>query len=184
VAYRDQDTAVVDVSEHPPSPATSDCLVVIYTSDREMIGRRFLLASGPVRIGRLLDNEIAVDDDAISRRHARIERSGDDWFVVDVGSRNGTLINDRALAGQRTLKRDDRIKVGSTILKYLSGTDIESSYLEEIYQLGIVDHLTGVHNRRCLDEALLREFSRARPHGRALSFFINVIQPKNCKKHI
>jgi diguanylate cyclase (GGDEF)-like protein len=120
----------------------------------------------------LLDNEIAVNDDAVSRRHARIERGSDGWFVVDVGSRNGTLLNDRALAGQRTLKRDDRIKVGSTILKYLSGTDIESSYLEEIYQLGIVDHMTGVHNRRYLDEAILREFSRALRHGRALALLM------------
>jgi two-component system cell cycle response regulator len=172
VAHHEEDTAVVDVSESPPNRQTSDCLVVIYDRDKNALGKRFVLKSGPLRIGRLLDNEVVLDDDAVSRRHARIEYGADGWFVADVGSRNGTLLNSRQLAGQATLRRDDRIKIGSTIFKYLSGDDVEAAYLEEIYQLGVIDHLTGVNNRRNFDDACAREFSRARRHDRALSLLM------------
>lgn len=169
MARDDQDTAVADVSKHPVNPATSDCLVVIYADDKAVMGRRYLLNSGVLRIGRMPDNEIALGDEAVSRRHARIERGREGWLLMDVGSRNGTLLNERELSGQATLQRDDRIRIGSTIFKYLSGVDVESLFHEEIYQLSIVDHLTGLNNRRFFDDALEREFSRARRYRRALT---------------
>jgi diguanylate cyclase (GGDEF)-like protein len=172
LARDDQDTAVVDVTKSPANPAASDCLVVIYAEDKSVMGRRYLLNSGVLRIGRLPDNEIGLNDDAISRRHARIERGSDGWLLMDVGSRNGTLLNERELVGQRKLQRDDRIRVGSTIFKFLSGVDVESLFHEEIYQLSILDHLTGLHNRRFFDDSLQREFSRARRYRRALSLLM------------
>ncbi len=172
MAHHDEDTAVVDVSENPPNRQTNDCLVVIYDRDRSALGRRFVLKTGPLRIGRLLDNDIVLDDEAVSRRHARVECGGEGWFVVDAGSRNGTLLNGRPLIGQATLQRDDRIKIGCTIFKYLNGADVEAAYLEEIYQLGVVDHLTGLNNRRHFDDTCAREFSRARRHERALSLLM------------
>lgn len=169
MARDDQDTAVADVTKTPVNPATSDCLVVIYAEDRGVMGRRYLLNSGVARIGRMPDNEIALGDEAVSRRHARIERGGDGWLLMDVGSRNGTLLNEAELLGRAKLRRDDRIRIGSTIFKYLSGVDVESLFHEEIYQLSIVDHLTGLHNRRFFDDSLEREFSRARRYRRALT---------------
>jgi two-component system cell cycle response regulator len=172
LARDDQDTAVADVSKTPANPAASDCLVVIYAEDKGVMGRRFLLDSGVLRIGRMPDNELALCDDAVSRRHARIERGSDGWLLMDVGSRNGTLLNDRELVGQAKLRRDDRIRVGSTIFKFLSGEDVESLFHEEIYQLSIVDHLTGLHNRRFFDDSLEREFSRARRYRRSFSMLM------------
>jgi diguanylate cyclase (GGDEF)-like protein len=168
----EQETVVTDVTKRPPKPASSDCLVVIYAKDKTMQGTRFLLEAGPLRIGRMPDNEIVLDDDGVSRRHARIERRGDAWFVMDVGSRNGTLLNERELEGEAKLANGDRIKVASTIFKYLSGADAESAYFEEIFQLSITDNLTQVHNRKHFDEMLDREFSRARRHGRPLSLLV------------
>jgi diguanylate cyclase (GGDEF)-like protein len=144
-------------------------LVVIYAEDKAVMGRRYVLNGGVLRIGRMPDNEVALDDEAVSRRHARIERGSDGWLLMDVGSRNGTLLNERELAGQATLQRDDRIRIGSTIFKFLSGEDVESLFHEEIYQLSIVDHLTGLHNRRSFDDLLEKEFSRARRYRRAFS---------------
>lgn len=168
----DQDTAVAAVSKVPANPAASDCLVAIYADDKGVMGRRYLLNSGVLRIGRMPDNEIALGDEAVSRRHARIERGSDGWLLMDVGSRNGTLLNERELVGQAKLRRDDRIRIGSTIFKYLSGVDVESLFHEEIYQLSIIDHLTGLHNRRFFDDSLEREFSRARRYRRALSLLM------------
>jgi two-component system, cell cycle response regulator len=172
VAGGEQETVVTDVTRRPPKPATSDCLVVIYAKDKSIQGRRFLLESGPLRVGRMPDNEIVLDDDGVSRRHARIEPRGEPWFVMDVGSRNGTLLNERELDGEARLVNGDRIKIGSTIFKYLSGADAESAYFEEIFQLSITDNLTQVHNRKHFDEAFEREFSRARRHQRPLSVLV------------
>ena len=72
----------------------------------------------------------------------------------------------------RQLRRGDQIKIGDTILKFLSGADLESQYHETIYRMTIMDGLTGIHNKRYLVEQLDRELSRATRHGRPLSMVI------------
>jgi diguanylate cyclase (GGDEF)-like protein len=64
------------------------------------------------------------------------------------------------------------VKLGPTIFKYLTGTDVESQYHEEIYRMTIIDGLTQVHNKRHLYESLEREILRARRHARELSFLM------------
>ena len=68
-----------------------------------------------------------------------------------------------------TLKNGDRVKVGPTIFKFLSGADVEAQYHEEIYRLTIMDGLTQIYNARYLYEALEREIIRGRRHERDLS---------------
>ena len=56
-------------------------------------GARFALETSPLYIGRAPDNGIVVNDPATSRRHARFEHRGQDFLVVDLGSANGTLVD-------------------------------------------------------------------------------------------
>jgi pSer/pThr/pTyr-binding forkhead associated (FHA) protein len=56
-------------------------------------GARFAVEASPIYIGRAPDNGIVVNDPATSRRHARFERRGRDFLVVDLGSSNGTLVD-------------------------------------------------------------------------------------------
>ena len=165
----DETTIITDITQGVPETDTEDCLVVIYAHHDAAKGRRLLLKAGPVRIGRLPDNTLVLDDDSVSRRHARIESRGQGWYLMDVGSRNGTLINGRPLDGHARLGNGDRITVGKNIIKYLSGDDAETAYLEEIYQLSLTDPLTQLANRRHFDDTLGNEVSRARRHGRPLS---------------
>jgi diguanylate cyclase (GGDEF)-like protein len=150
----------------------SDCLVVIYTKEPTLLGKRFVLEHNPTRIGRGADNHIILDGDSVSRRHAHLEQRGENWVVVDDGSTNGTYINDDPIGRQVLLANGDRVKVGPTIFKFLSGTDVESQYHEEIYRMTIIDGLTQVHNKRHLYESLEREMLRARRHARELSFLM------------
>ena len=86
-----------------------------------------------VTIGRALDNLIALEDDSnISRYHAEIDLRIDDFWVVDLGSRNGTTVNDQPIELERQLKDGDLICVGgSTMIEFhLSETPFEAS--EEI----------------------------------------------------
>jgi diguanylate cyclase (GGDEF)-like protein len=141
---------------------------VIYTTEPGLLGKRFVLDRSPIRVGRGADNQIVLEGDSVSRRHANFEQSGDQWLVVDNNSTNGTYVNEDQIRGRKLLNNGDRIKVGPTILKFLSGADAEARYHEEIYRMTIVDGLTQVHNKRYLQEALEREVMRARRHQREL----------------
>ena len=148
---------------------SNDCLVVIYTKETGLLGKRFVLDAGVLRVGRGADNQLVLEGDSVSRRHAHFERRGNGWWVVDDGSTNGTYVNEEQIEREVLLRNADRIKVGPTILKFLSGADAEAKYHEEIYRMTIVDGLTQIHNKRYFQEALDRELLRARRHARELS---------------
>ena len=147
----------------------TDCLVVIYTKEPTLLGKRFVLDDSPTRVGRGTDNHIVLDSDSVSRRHAHFEARAKAWIVSDDGSTNGTYCNDEQVLREVVLRNGDRVKVGSTIFKFLSGADVEAQYHEEIYRLTIIDGLTQVHNKRYLYEALERELIRGRRHSRNLA---------------
>lgn len=147
----------------------TDCLVVIYTKEPTLLGKRFVLDESPTRVGRGTDNTIVLDSDSVSRRHAHFEARGKGWIVADDGSTNGTYCNDEQVLRDLVLRNGDRVKIGSTIFKFLSGADVEAQYHEEIYRLTIIDGLTQVHNKRYLYEALERELIRGRRHNRHLA---------------
>lgn len=168
----DQDTAVTSVEKPVALSEQRDCLLVIYHRDKEHQGKRLELVNPTARIGRELDNDLVLLDEGVSRRHARIERSRDAWLLMDVGSRNGTLLNGAQLSGVKRLKNGDVIKMGSAIVKFLSGSDVESSMWEEMFQLAVTDTLTQLANRRRFDEELSTECGRVRRHGRDLSLIM------------
>ena len=77
-------------------------------------------------------------------------------------------MNDEEIREQR-LRDGDQMRVGRSILKFMTGENIEMHYHEEIYRLMTVDGLTQVYNRRYFNEALDREYNRAQRYPRALS---------------
>jgi diguanylate cyclase (GGDEF)-like protein len=176
VTESEEKTRVVTVVQKPPvandGPRGGDCLVVIYTKEPTLLGKRFVLEVSPMRIGRGQENHIVLEGDSVSRRHAHIEQRGNVWWAVDDGSTNGTYVNDEQIAREMGLANGDRIKVGPTIFKYLSGQDVEAQYHEEIYKMTIIDGLTQAHVKRYLLEALEKEIIRARRHARDLSFMM------------
>ena len=170
VPVQDSDikTRVTPLEDLRPAKAGSDCLVVIYSNDQRQFGKRYLLGDDPLTIGRGQENRVVLDNDSVSRRHCRAEKRGPSWFIVDLDSTNGTYVNDEQVT-ELTLRRGDQVKVGDTILKFLSGSDLEAQYHETIYNMTIVDGLTQINNKRYLMETLEREIPRARRHQRPLS---------------
>lgn len=153
----------------PPRRRGEACLVVIYGPE---LGRRIPLTQGNFEIGRSSRSDLSIDQESISRHHARISVLGDGAHtIVDLGSTNGTYVNDRAVA-EHKLGDGDQIKIGRSILKFMTGENIETSYHEEIYRLVTVDGLTQLFNKRYFTEALDRELNRARRYRRELSLFL------------
>jgi two-component system, cell cycle response regulator len=147
----------------------ASCLVQICGPD---LGKRYVLEDDELTIGRDVKNTIVVELDNVSRRHARVSLRGGLHFVSDLGSTNGTYLNDREVSEESPLRTGDYVKVGGSIFKFLSGNDLESMYHEEIYQLTIVDGLTQIHNKRYFLEFLEREMGRCHRYGRALSMLM------------
>lgn len=172
----DEKTRVTQVVQPPPggggNKSTTDCLVVIYTKEPTLLGKRFVLEHNPTRVGRGADNHIVLDGDSVSRRHAHFEQRAEAWLIVDDGSTNGTYCNDEQISREVVLKNGDRAKIGPTIFKFLSGADVEAQYHEEIYRMTIIDGLTQIHNKRYLFEALEREIIRGRRHERELAILM------------
>jgi len=80
-------------------------------------GKRFELKAKAVGLGRDNSNPIRLHDNEVSRRHAEVRRLNQAYHVVDLGSANGTFLNDQAI-GQSALGAGDQIRVGQTILLF------------------------------------------------------------------
>lgn len=174
MGIHEQDTAVSMDDAEPVRSRTGayDCLALIYRRNGLPLVKRTNLDRPVIRIGRGTDNDIVLEDEEVSRRHARVEARGGVWVLMDVGSTNGTFINGRELEGYVKLERGDLVKLGSHIFKFLAGSDVESAFHDEIYRLTITDNLTGLPNRRALGDELARELSRARRHDLPTSFLM------------
>jgi len=144
------------------------CLIVCTSVDPLQVGRHYELTERALTIGRSADSTIIVESETVSRSHARIERRGRGFVLVDCGSVNGTYLGDEPV-GEETLRSGDLIKVGPCILKYLAAGDIEAAYHEEIYRLTITDGLTAIANRRAFEETINAEVRRALRYARPLS---------------
>jgi two-component system cell cycle response regulator len=149
------------------------CLVVIHAPSQADLGRLHTLSREITTIGRGRDNDIVLPSDCVSRRHTRLELRDGRLFVVDLASTNGTFVNDEAQpVRERPLERGDRLRVGDTVFKYLSGSDIEVQYHEILFRMTVTDGLTNLCNRKQLDATLHEEIPRARRHGRELSLLM------------
>ena len=80
-------------------------------------GETVSLDEAPILIGRGSDAAIRLDDDYVSTRHARIASSGDQWFVEDLGSTNGTYIGTVRITQPTTITLGTQVRIGKTILE-------------------------------------------------------------------
>lgn len=104
------DVTEVDTNRVLPS---AERRMSITSADRE-----FPLAEGANLIGRGRDAAIRVDSGSISRRHARIIVSGNEAFIEDLGSKNGTLIDGRPLERATLLRDGAQIRIGHVVFTF------------------------------------------------------------------
>ena len=80
-------------------------------------GETISLDQAPLLIGRGSDAAIRLDDDYVSTRHARIASSGDQWFVEDLGSTNGTYIGSSRITQPTVINLGTQVRIGKTTLE-------------------------------------------------------------------
>lgn len=112
----DETAEVRDASPLPQSGAAGGALVML---EGPTIGQSFLLDRQTLTLGRGHESDIVIQDASISRRHVQFSRQGNDDYIQDLGSRNGTRVNDEPLNKPRLLKQGDIISMGNIHLEYV-----------------------------------------------------------------
>jgi hypothetical protein len=83
------------------------------------------LSNATMTIGRdPASNDIVLNDDRVSRRHAQLQVQGTSVTIVDLGSRNGTFVNGQPVTGQRALNPGDVVSIGGLQLVYQAEYDV------------------------------------------------------------
>lgn len=149
-------------------------VILIAHPEDKMLGERYRLPpNGSLEIGRSSLADISLPDvRSISRSHANLRHNGHAVEIEDMGSTNGTFVNDRPVERRQVLRSGDRFQVGAVHFKFLHEQDPEHAYHEAIYQLVVCDGLTQSFNRRKFTEETEREFERARRHRRPLGLVL------------
>jgi hypothetical protein len=83
-----------------------------------MGGKRLVVGSAGVTMGRSRQCEVMVDDPNVSRAHAEIRPRGGSWVLADLGSTNGSRLNGRRVEGPEVLKPGDEIEIGTSIIAF------------------------------------------------------------------
>ena len=126
-----------------------------------------------VTFGRSTDCTYPFEDPSLSREHAIVMRVGNDYTLKDGGSTNGTFVNDVRVPTTAVLRDGDRLQLGlHTMLRFALVSADEEAALRRVYDAAIKDGLTGVYNRKYLEERMLSELAFAARHQTLLSVII------------
>lgn len=138
---------------------------VLVRMDSVHAGQVTSLTDPEIRIGRHPDNGLVIDDDGMSRVHARVHYDDGAYYVEDFGSSNGTYVN-----GERVKKRQLTdgaiVQLGPRVCLRFSVTDAnQERILRQLYESSVRDALTGAYNRHFFHERLAAELSYAGRHN-------------------
>jgi pSer/pThr/pTyr-binding forkhead associated (FHA) protein len=98
-----------------PTPTPPPTTLVVYPPDGAR-PRTFKMATS-MTVGRALECEVRLEDTYASQQHARVFGKESSWYVEDLGSTNGTFVNDQKLAAPAMVQPGDRIRIGTTVLE-------------------------------------------------------------------
>ena len=145
-------------------------LIVISAKSAAGVGRMYKLDRPETVMGRSADAHLQVEDDGISRKHAKLLLGPDGTFqLLDLGSTNGTFLNGQRIAVSR-LEDGDKIQIGSnSVLKFSLQDALEEQYQRSIYESATRDGLTRIFNKKYFLDTLHKEFAYCLRHRVPLS---------------
>jgi diguanylate cyclase (GGDEF)-like protein len=136
------------------------------------VGEMYRVEEGETFLGRGQNTTIRLNDDGISRRHARIVQHGGEVMIEDLKSSNGTIVNGAPVTMQ-LLKDGDKIRLGSTtILKFTYNDHLDESFQQQMYEAALRDGLTKAFNKKYFLDRLETEIAYARRHQAHLSLLM------------
>lgn len=167
----EDDTTVAGA--HEPKAKSGEKVPHLLVLSGNSMGRSFKLERASCIVGRSAECHFPLDDEGISRKHAKVVILPDGVALVkDLGSTNGTFVNERRIDAH-PLEDGDRIRLGSeTTLRYGLEDELEVNVRQHLFVAATRDALTALHNKRSFKEQAVRAIAFSRRHRQALSFVI------------
>ncbi|MDQ5816945.1 MAG: diguanylate cyclase [Actinomycetota bacterium] len=138
-------------------------------------GDDLVLGSDPFRA------DLVVRDVEVSSKHARIYRKpGDGYLIRDLGTGEGTAVNEETLGGERALSDGDRISLGDSVLEYSCGDPVRADFHDALHRLISRDYLTDLLVKNRFDEEFEHRLESASAEGRPVGVLMADID--NLKK--
>jgi len=156
-------------AEAEPGKSTPYLIVLAGSS----VGRLVRLEPGEMTLGRGSECDIPLDDDGVSRTHARLTCTDEGLVTIsDLGSTNGTWVEGKKIRFH-TLADGERIQIGgANILKYGVGDSVEEQFVSQLYESATKDGLTGAYNKRFFLERLREEFAWHERHKQPMALIM------------
>lgn len=139
-------------------------------------GKRFELpANEPQLLGRSSE-ALPLDDQAVSRRHAELTPDNGEWYLRDLESQNGTLVNGRPIQGRVRLRTGDTITVGQTTLAFGRSSIVDEFDMIELLRPGEIATSVDATLKRATDTAATRDGKSTPAEQHALEYLRVVYQ--------
>ena len=156
----------------PEMGLRSAYLLVLSSTGVHAVGRMFALdGDADVVLGRSPDVDILVDEEGVSRRHAKISPEDGSFVLMDLGSTNGTFWNGTRIE-RAVLREGDKLQIGATLFKYTLQDALDEKFQRKLYDSAVRDPLTDIYNRRYFMDRLENEFAHCSRHERPVSLAI------------
>lgn len=110
-----RDKAAAKPSKNKPRKRARGAPTQLVITEGSNVGVSVPLGSEPILLGRGADATIRLDDDYVSTRHARFVPHGEDWYVEDLGSTNGTYIGSQRISTPMVVSIGVQVRIGKTI---------------------------------------------------------------------
>ncbi len=165
---RDDKTIIADPGStvfQPPKRKTAS--LIQYNGSN--LGRRIQLSEQRTVVGRTPECHIFVLEVSVSRQHAAISYTLAGFEIEDLGSSNGTYVNDVKVSAKTLLRDGDMLRLGTILFRFFESDNAESILADKIYRMATIDAGTDVFNKKYLLDSLESEIKFARQYKRPLA---------------
>ncbi|MGH9367691.1 MAG: GGDEF domain-containing protein [Thermoanaerobaculia bacterium] len=171
--FEGDDTSVTPRRRATDSGPEANIILISHPRGQKLGSRYRFRPGSTLVLGRAKDVDVSVPDaSSLSRRHASLTYRIESVILEDLGSTNGTYVNDVRIEEPTLLRSGDRFQIGSVHFKFLQERDVENAYHQAIHEMVVKDGLTQISNRRKYEEEAVREVARARRYGRPLCLIL------------
>lgn len=146
-------------------------LLVLTSSGVHAVGRMFPLEKAEVLMGRSPQADIVIDEEGVSRQHAKIIMDGGHPVLQDLASTNGTFLNGHRVE-KAVLSEGDKVQIGATLFKFTRQDALDENFQRRLYDSAVRDPLTDIYNRRYFVDRFESEFAHASRHERPFAIAI------------
>jgi two-component system, cell cycle response regulator len=171
--FGDDDTDVFETAAPSSGGLRFERQFILTVLAGPQMGLAHEIVGSSLVLGRGEDCAMVLNDPGLSRRHCRIIKEGEQLFIEDLDSSNGTFVDGEIVRGRRPLAEGARIHLGRhTVLSLTRQDPLERHAARQLYESSMRDPLTELYNRRFFDQRLREEYAFASRHQRPLSVIL------------